>query len=194
VGVIVEGPSDQTFWSKLLWRCLPGINWDVRALHGRSKVLRNAAPLAEVFRSAGARAVVVLLDQDDDPCVTAVRELFPEPLRIAFASTEPRHTQLFVAIKELESWFLADEDAIRLVTGCQSYSAPAETARGATKSRLRELLRSEGSSSRAFNEIGFAKQIASAFSPERARNCSQSFAYCWSRFEAVAAENQKSVP
>jgi hypothetical protein len=138
--------------------------------------------------------VIVLMDQDDDPCVTAIRELFPESLRNLFSSSEPRQAVLFVAFKELESWFLADEEAIRLVTGCQDYAAPGETARGATKTKLRELLRSGDSSARSFNEISFAKQIASSFSPERACNCSQSFAYCWRRFEAVAAVNQKSVP
>lgn len=190
VGIIVEGPSDQAFWSKLLWRSLPGVNWDVRALHGRSKIVRNAVALTEGFRSAGAKAVVVMLDQDEDPCVTAVRGLFPESLRTAFAEAGPRRTWLFVARKELESWFLADEEAIRFVTGCHSYIAPAETARGSTKSRLRELLRADGASPRVFNEIGFAKQIASAFSPARARLRSQSFAYCWSRLEMLAMENE----
>jgi len=188
IGVIVEGPSDQIFWSKLLWRVIPGFNWDVRPLHGRPKVFAGAANLETAFRRVKAAAVMVLVDGDDDPCATVVRNQFPLSLREAFTkASHERDAHLFVAFTKLESWMLADEEAIRTVTNFDGYESVLETSTGGSKAKLREILRSY-SPGKAFNEIAFAKEMSRQFSPERAKAHSASFSYFWNRLATITQQ------
>ena len=71
-GVGVEGPSDLAFWDKVLHRSFPGCRFDIRNMKNREKLLRETPILYESFKDFHYQAGFILVDRDDDPCVTAV--------------------------------------------------------------------------------------------------------------------------
>jgi hypothetical protein len=96
-----------------------------------------------------------------------------------------------VAVKEIESWYLADPEAIdAVVKGC-NYSPPTNTA-SVAKGKLKELLRQHRGMAAGFNELGFAKEIAPKFQPKRALPRSTSFRTFWERLELKCRGNAQA--
>lgn len=187
IGVGVEGPSDFQFWHKVLHKHFRGCRFDVRNMKNRDKLIRETPKLLETFRDCHYASGFVLVDLDDDPCVGSVLELFGESVQQAVRLPEKaqRLLHVCVAIKELESWYLADHDAIRaVIPGC-SWVAPDDTG-AVAKGRLRALIKAHVGRNASFNEIAFAKSIAPKFSPVRARSHSASFRYFWGLLESRA--------
>ncbi|MDD5199458.1 MAG: DUF4276 family protein [Terrimicrobiaceae bacterium] len=184
IGVGVEGPSDYQFWDKVLHKHFRGHRFDVRNMKNRDKLIRETPRLIESFCDCHYAAGFTLVDMDDDPCVTAVLELFDDAVR-AVARVGERAARSFhvcVAIKEIESWFLADAAAIQSVMpGCE-WAGPEDT-RSVAKGRLRRLYKTHFGQHASFNEIAFAKDIAPKFSPARAQPHSTSFRYFWGTLE-----------
>ena len=180
IGVGVEGPSDFQFWDKVLHKHFRGHRFDVRNMKNREKLIRETPRLMASFRDSQYAAGFTLVDMDDDPCLTSVLELFDDVVRRA-AQAGHRATRSFhvcVAIKEIESWFLADTAAIQSVMpGCE-WDAAGDT-RTVAKGRLRALYKTHFGPNSSFNEIAFAKDIAPRFSPARAQPHSASFRYFW---------------
>jgi len=125
--VLVEGSSDVPVVREILTRRL-GLREleEFRILKHRGKGRRPSNPrnrndpsrrglldqlparlrAYEQMAKAQELAVVVLLDADDDPCTelkSYLLSLSPRPARVLFR----------IAIEELESWFLADPQAVR---------------------------------------------------------------------------------
>ena len=186
VGVGVEGPSDFHFWDKILHKYFPGHRFDVRNMKNREKLIRETPRLFESFQARGYAAGLVLVDMDDDPCVTAILNLFDRSVQAVARATarNARRWHLCVAIKEVESWFLADADAINAVIAGSTWQSPADT-RGAAKGRLRALVKECGGQRASFNEIAFAKDVAPKFNPRRALPHSVSFRYFWEILENI---------
>jgi len=184
IGVGVEGPSDLQFWNKLLHKHFRSCRFDVRNMKNRDKLIRESPRLLETFMDLHYDAGFILVDLDDEQCVSAVLELFCESVRQkAQLPKKDRFLHVCVAKKNLESWYLADPDAINaVVPGCL-YSAPTETSH-LGKGKLRELLVSQLGRGAGFNEIAFAKGIAPKFSPQRALSHSSSFSYFWDVIES----------
>lgn len=180
IGVGVEGPSDFQFWNKVLHKHFRGHRFDIRNMKNRDKLIRETPRLLESFCDCHYAAGFTLVDMDDDPCVTAVLELFAGAVRGAVRAGE-RATRSFhvcVAIKEIESWFLADAAAIQsIMPGCE-WKTPTD-AHTAAKGRLRKLYKTHFGRHSSFNEIAFAKDIAPKFNPTRALPHSASFRYFW---------------
>jgi hypothetical protein len=174
-GVGVEGPSDLAFWDKVLHKSFPGCRFDIRNMKNREKLIRETPVLYESFKDLHYNGGFILVDRDDDPCVTAVLNLFEEAMRSVFRKPQAeRFLFLSVAVKEIESWYLADEQAIKaVIKGC-TYTAPAETGTFA-KGKVKQLIREHRGPTAGFNELGFAKEIAPKFGPARAVMRSQSF-------------------
>ena len=188
IGVGVEGPSDQKFWRRFLHRAFPGRLFDVRNMKNRHKLIASAPRLLATFREAGYAAGVIILDLDENPCVGDVRSFFDEDLRREFRrAMEERYLHLCVAIKELESWFLADCEAVSKLLPEAEYRLPADTCIwGAGK--LKELWKQQyGGRLVAFNKIDFADRIAPLFCVERAKEHSASLRIAWERIEVAAA-------
>ena len=176
IGVGVEGPSDHHFWNKVLPKHFRGCRFDIRNMKTREKLIRETPRLMETFRAGGYAAGFILVDMDDDPCVTSVLALFDASVRGPVR--DERFLHLCVAVKEIESWYLADEDAVNGVIQGASWRAPADTARSA-KARVRSLVKEHRGPRASFNEIAFAQDIAPKFSPARALRHSASFRYFW---------------
>ena len=187
IGVGVEGPSDREFWDKVLHKHFREWRFDVRNMKNRDKLIRQSPQLLNAFRDLHYRAGFILVDMDDDPCVTSIFNLFEHAVRRAAREDKgARFLHVCVAIKELESWYLADGQAIcALVPGCQ-YEAPADTRRFA-KGKLRNLVKSYQGKHVSFNEIAFAKAIAPKFNPQRALPRSASLRYFWEALRATMA-------
>jgi len=180
LGVGVEGPSDFQFWHKVLHKHFRGCRFDVRNMKNRDKLIRETPRLLESFRDSHYDGAFILVDRDRDPCVAAVLGLFAEDIRriARQPGRSGRFLHVCVAVQEIESWYLADADAINaLIPGC-SWQAPADTARVA-KGRLRAMLKKHLGPNAGFNEIAFAKDIAPKFNPAQAKPHSASFRYFW---------------
>ncbi len=183
-GVGVEGPSDLAFWYKVLHRSFPGCRFDIRNMKNREKLIRETPVLYESFKDLHYHGGFILVDRDDDPCVSAVIDLFEESIRPVLRKQPPADRFLFacIAIKEVESWYLADEQAIQaVIRGC-GYTAPADTG-VLDKGKLKQLIKQHRGRGAGFNEIGFAKEIAPKFNPKRALPHSASFKLFWDRLE-----------
>lgn len=181
-GVGVEGPSDFAFWDKVLHKHFQGCRFDIRNMKNRDKLIREAPILYESFKDLHYQAGFILLDRDDDPCASAVLNAFDQSVRPLLTRQPLAERFLFacIAVKEIESWYLADAEAIRsVIRGC-SYAAPADTGVLA-KGRLKQLLRQHRGQAAGFNELGFAKEIAPKFQPRRALPYSASFRLFWER-------------
>ena len=188
IGIGVEGPSDYIFWNKVLHRHFAGagILFRVSVMHGRSKLIRGAAGLAAAFADTRCAAAFFLVDKDKDPCMGSIYHAFADDFRDRLRHrTGQLPCRLCVADRELESWFLADEEAMRKALGFAEYSAGASGGKIAGKGKLEKLLIEHASVGLAFNEIAFAKLIAGEFNPENAAKNSASFAYFWKALESV---------
>ncbi len=187
VGVGVEGPSDFQFWHKVLHKHFRGCRFDVRNMKNRDKLIRETPKLLDTFRDCHYTAGFILVDQDDDPCLDSVFNLFDAAIRTAarLPDKTARFLHVCVAIEELESWYLADAVAINAVIPGAVWSAPADTG-SVDKGTVRSLVRHRLGRNASFNEIDFAKSIAPKFDPTRARPHSASFRYFWELLEARA--------
>jgi hypothetical protein len=128
---------------------------------------------------------LIILDRDSDPCSATILDLFDASIQdtLRLNPIENRFLFAFIAVKELESWYLADEQAIRAVLSGCTYAAPQDTS-AHSKSTLKELIKSCRGRNVGFNELGFAKEIAPRFGPQRAISHSPSFKLFWDRISA----------
>ena len=97
-----------------------------------------------------------------------------------------RNVLVCVAVAELESWYLADEQAIQHAIPGTSYRAPPETGVVGAERTLRRLWRETNRQGPVVGgKLGLASAVAQRFDPERAMQHSASFAYFWDRVTAA---------
>ena len=163
VGVAVEGPSDRAFWRKFLHRMYRPQRFDVHIMKGRQRLVRDAAKLLDMFRDAHYCAGILIIDIDDDHCVTETRESFAdEILEELQRDRSERYLHLCVADAKIESWYLADGEAIRSVIRGVEYDAREYDPRWAKK-KLGELHVQVGT---VYDSIDFGERIAQKFDPK----------------------------
>ena len=116
-GVGVEGPSDYQFWHKVLHKHFRGCRFDVRNMKNRDKLIRETPKLLETFRDCHYTAGFILVDRDDDPCLGSVLGMFGAAIRNVARAPDrnSRFLHVCIAVKEVESWYLADADAVNAV-------------------------------------------------------------------------------
>ena len=181
IGVGVEGPSDRTFWDKVLHKHFRGVRFDVRNMKNRCQLIRETPRLLETFRGAHYAAGFILLDRDDTPCSTGVIDEFDRHIQSeARRPIEQRYLFICVAIRELEAWLLADAQAITAILPTAQYTPPPETAVLNAEVEIKGLWRQHHGSA-AFNKIDFARRMAPKFSPTEAQKRSSSFTHFWTR-------------
>lgn len=189
-GVGVEGPSDRTFWNKVLHRSWPGMRFDIRAMKSRENLISRTPELLDQFRSSHYRGALIILDRDKDPCVTSVLDLFTSAMRKeARRPLEDRYLHVMVAVKGIESWYLADAEGLRGALPKCVYEAPEEAAGLNSKNELTALLQMEYGKNTGYNKVTLASLLAPHFRPERALDHSQSFRHFWQRLGQLVAQN-----
>jgi hypothetical protein len=186
IGVGVEGPSDKAFWEKVLHRSFPGCLFKIVNLSGKIPLARTAPDVAERFRNSGYAAAFFLLDADKLPCASSALELFDESFRkTAFRQpVQSRFAHVVVAIRELESWVLADESCMRELLNYPEYEAPSLEEKAGGKARFQQLCREHRGPISGLDDRELAGRAGSRFSPTRARKHSRSFDYFWTRLAA----------
>ena len=188
IGVAVEGPSDRKFWDKVLHKHCQGVRFDIRNMKNRANLVRAGATLLDAFRSAHYDAALFLVDRDRDPCVTAVIDQFePAVQEEARKPADERFLFICVAVRGLEAWFLADDQAVRSVFPSARYDPPEDTAALNPKKTLRRLWQEQYGSRVAVNKLSLAQRLASKFGPARARVRSASFDHFWCRLRRAAS-------
>lgn len=156
VGFIVEGDSEKVLIESAGFRkwagdqgleiCSPVIN----AKGGGNLLPHHLKTMLAQFARSQPDHVVILTDLEDAANVEAVK---------ARITTE--HTNLiFIAVKALEAWFLADTDAMRRWLNALDFFEPApEQTLGMPWERLKEVAKAHGSRGPGNNKVIFAKKM-----------------------------------
>lgn len=167
VGFIVEGDTEKIVIDSEAFRtwarthgidiCSPVID----AKGGGNLLPRHLGPLVERLNAEQPDHIVILTDREDAPDVATVRQ------RIGTT-----HTRLvFVAVKALEAWFLADSQALQtwLAVPGVSEDHPEQTP-GMPWDRLKELAAQHQQRGPGGSKTQFAKRMVKhyQFSIERA--------------------------
>lgn len=168
VGFIVEGDSEKVLiesagfkkWAsdQGLEICSPVIN----AKGGGNLLPHHIRPMLAQIERSQPDHIVILTDLEDATDVEAVKT------RI---TTE--HTDLiFIAVKALEAWFLADTDAMRRWLNAPEFFEPTpEQTPGMPWDWLKEVAKVRGSRGPGSNKVIFAKKmcgVAMQYELERA--------------------------
>ncbi len=156
IGFVVEGDTEKIViesaafcaWAKSqgIEICSPVVN----AEGGGNLLPQNIIPIISQIRRANPDRIVILTDLEDAPGIDAVR---------ARIGTE--HTDLiFIAVKAIEAWFLADSTALRTWLGlADAYEILPEETVGMPWDRLKELANSKGKREPGLSKPGFAKKM-----------------------------------
>ena len=179
VGVAVEGPSDRIFLDKVLHKHWKPARFHIRALNGRSSLLRRAPQIVDAFHDLHYRAACLVVDRHDRPCVAAVVEELAEPANTQCREPrKDRYVWLFVPVVEIEAWYLADDKAVASVLPKVAWQAPCDTGSVNAEQVIKGLWQ-EQYGNVALNKPDLARRMAAKFSPENAINHSASFRYFW---------------
>lgn len=120
-GFIVEGASERIVVESARFRALlHSCNYDlvspvVDAQGGGNLLPHNIQAFLARLDNAGAERIFVLTDLEDEPQVQQVRDRVSHD-RIHF---------VFVAVKALEAWYLADTQAMNVWLGIDDFFEPA---------------------------------------------------------------------
>lgn len=156
VGFIVEGDTEKVIVESpafIAWLSANGISLVrpvVNAKGGGNLLPQNIEPFIATLQQAQAEHIVILTDQETEASAAAVRQ------RIGL-----QHTNLiFVAVKAIEAWFLADTQALRKWLGIPTFTEdkPEETL-GMPWDRLKEIARENNKRGPGTNKVSFAKKM-----------------------------------
>ena len=183
VGLGVEGVSDKLFWDNVLNRSFREFQFDIRPLNGGTKLKAAIPRLRDQFRDLGHRATFILLDADKWPCATkAFLDLEEEVQREARQTPKPsRYLHICFALRELESWVLADVELIRREFQCPHYEATLSGDLPSGKRRLQELVRGTHGLAIGLEDRELARRLSKGFNPTAAMKISPSFRHFWNR-------------
>ncbi|MCC6505947.1 MAG: DUF4276 family protein [Aquimonas sp.] len=156
VGFIVEGDSEKVLIESAGFRqwagnqgleiCGPVIN----AKGGGNLLPHHLKTMLAQFAISQPDHIVILTDLEDAVDVEAVKT------RI---TTEHTHL-IFIAVKALEAWFLADTDAMRRWLNAPEFFEPTpEQTPGMPWDRLKEVASAHGSRGPGSNKVIFARKM-----------------------------------
>lgn len=159
IGFIVEGDSEKVLiesqgfkaWARAqgVEVCTPVIN----AKGGGNLLPHHIQPMLAQFQTSAPDHIVILTDLEDAPSVADVR------VRI----TEQHTNLIFVAVKALEAWFLADTAAMRRWLGEENFVEEfPEATPGMPWDRLKAVAKERGKRGPGLNKVIFAKRMCGA--------------------------------
>jgi hypothetical protein len=106
IGFICEGLTDKLILKSVKFNLLLqslGLECiDINDRGGRDKVKYKLSTFLQILLDKGAEKVVVIVDLDKDPCITHTKEWL--------TSYDSQIT--IIAVKEVESWLLADSETM----------------------------------------------------------------------------------
>lgn len=159
VGFIVEGDTEKIFIESKMFtqwalrRNIEIVSPVLDAEGGGNLLPQNIVPLVRTLQARSPKYIVILTDSEGKP----VREVIK---RIGTT-----HTKLiFVAVKALEAWFLADEDAIKSWLSIGSFHEPSpESTPGMPWDRLKDIARAHTKEGPGPSKPKFAKKMVEKF-------------------------------
>ncbi len=125
LGIVVEGDSDRDFFNffkekKPSWFNERGFRIAIIIrTEGRPRLIRKARRHLENLRLKGCQKVLFFIDQHKDECPPATAD------RLRDIAKED-DVLVCVVARALEAWFLADQEAIKRVTGQQFGDLPTD--------------------------------------------------------------------
>ena len=161
LGFIVEGDSEKIMvespgfrqWAKDqgLEICSPVIN----AKGGGNLLPHHMVPMLAQLARSDPQHIVVLTDLEDAPDIATVKARITEA-----------HTKLiFVAVKALEAWFLADTDAMRRWLNRPDFMEPLpEQTAGMPWERIKEVAKEHNARGPGPSKVIFAKRFCGQYS------------------------------
>lgn len=177
----VEELSMEMFLRAVLPKLLPrNAHYDIYAFQGKPDLLKK---LPDRLRGLGralapGSRIIVLTDQDNDDCQQLKRKLNQTALRAGLRVGGRNVTTWQVinriVVRELESWYFGDWDAVRSafprvsanVPRQQPYRDPDNIA-GGTWEALERLLKRGGYYRTGIAKVELARKIGSQFDPNR---------------------------
>lgn len=182
--VLVEEPSMREFLQPWLGPWLgAGCTLGVRTFQGKGDLLKSLpqrfAGYARTLRRDSTLKIIVLLDRDDDDCISLKREIETMGKREGLAVRGSRQEPVLLvrlAIRELENWYFGDWSAVRAGFPRISKEPPARYRSNAdadqtkTSRAFSELLDSAGATR---SKPEWARRIGPHIDPSR--NSSASF-------------------
>jgi hypothetical protein len=156
LGFIVEGDSEKIMIESAGFRswasehgleiCSPVIN----AKGGGNLLPQHIEPMLAQFERSQPQHIVILTDLEDAPSIESVKARITET-----------HTHLiFVAVKALEAWFLADTEAMRRWLNQPTFFEPApEQTPGMPWERIKEVAKTYKQRGPGDNKLIFAKKF-----------------------------------
>jgi hypothetical protein len=155
--ILVESPAFQRWAQEQgLEICSPVIN----AKGGGNLLPHHMAPMLAQLARSDPDHIVVLTDLEDAPDASAVKARITET-----------HTKfIFVAVKALEAWFLADTEAMRSWLGQPTFHEPApEATPGMPWDHLKAVARANGTRGPG-SKVIFAKKFCGQHQYQVARS------------------------
>lgn len=182
--VLLEEPSAKAFLEVVLPEVLaPGTDLEFRVFQGKEDLLRKLPNRPKGYSYyATPPKILVLVDRDGDDCLDLKRRLEGHCAATGLptkTSVEPGDLFLVcnrIAVEELESWLLGDEDALRTVfPRVAPYAAKAtyrdpDAIRGGTWEALERLLQRSGYYPSGLEKLACAAAVARHVKPERNRS------------------------
>ena len=119
IGFICEGETEATLLQSKMFDLfladLGGIVVDVIDAQGAGNLLpHNIKPFVESLTRKGSEQIVILTDLDEDKCISSTK------IRI----NAPPTSTIIIAVKEIESWFLAASVTMRSILKVPGFSFP----------------------------------------------------------------------
>lgn len=159
IGFIVEGDSERIIIeSEAFVAFLKRNNYElifpvINAEGGGNLLPHNIEVMVQTLKNQNAEKIFVLTDLEQEISIQAVKN------RISHSEVE----EIFIAIKALEAWFLADTNAMRgwLKQG-NFFEEDPENTTAMPWLRLKEIARINGSQGPG-NKIAFAKKMVKYF-------------------------------
>lgn len=155
VGFIVEGDTERIIVESAAFEawlnsidielCRPVID----AKGGGNLLPDNIEPMVQRLRGMQVEHIVILTDLEDDPTVDEVKS------RIGTAHTE----LVYVAVKAIEAWYLADSAALTKWLGVPYEEAHPEATVGKPWDRLKEIAAELNRRGPGNSKPGFAKKM-----------------------------------
>ena len=160
VGFIVEGGTEKILIESPRFSAwLKTINIElvrpvVDAEGGGNLLPKNIAPMINTLNSVGVDHIIILTDLEDEESVAVVKQ------RIGTEYT----SFVFVAVKAIEAWYLADTNAMRKWLKSDSFveSSPEQTIAKPWQ-RLKEIAQTEDRPGPGSSKVAFAKKMVKHF-------------------------------